>query len=75
MRFSRRMDQGSNLALPRTELDALNEMAVLVAEGHEMPTLLQRVINRAAALVGVEEGFLYLTQPDGTLVLVAAVAC
>ena len=73
--FQRRRSATDRVAggtFPRAELDALHETAVLVADRHEMPELLRLILTRAAALVGVEDAFLYLLQPDGkTLVVVA----
>jgi len=61
-------------AFPRAELDALHETAVLVADRHEMPELLRLILTRAAALVGVEDAYLYLLQSDRqSLVAVAGI--
>ena len=60
--------------LPRAELDALHETALLVAERREMPELLHLILTRAAALVGVKDAFLYLLEPDRqTLAIVAGI--
>src|SRR6478609_556296 len=59
---------------PRAELDALHETTLLVAERREMPELLRLILTRAAALVGVEDAFLYLLKPDRqTLAIVAGI--
>ena len=60
----RRTSTTSEEALPRAELDALHETALLVAERHEMPELLPLILARAAELVGASGGYLYLFQPD-----------
>jgi diguanylate cyclase (GGDEF)-like protein len=59
-------------ALPRAELDALHETAVLVADRHEMPELLHLILVRAGALLAVEHGYLYLVQPDRESLAVVA---
>ena len=67
-------DVSSDGAFPRAELDALHETALLVADRHEMPELLRLILTRAAALVGVDDAFLYFLKPDGqTLVIVAGI--
>ena len=39
-----------------------------------MPELLRLILTRAAALVGVDDAFLYFLKPDGqTLVIVAGI--
>ena len=64
----------SDGAFPRAELDALHETALLVADRHEMPELLRLILTRAAALVGVDDAFLYFLKPDGqTLAIVAGI--
>ena len=76
-RLNRRRPSPAELpdgTLPRAELDALHETAILVAERHEMPELLRLILARAAELVGVEDGYLYLLQPDRqSLVVVAGI--
>ena len=48
----------------RAELNALHETAMLVAERHGVSELMPLILARVAALVDVEDGFLYLVQPD-----------
>jgi GAF domain-containing protein len=55
-----------------TELDALHETAVLVAERHEMAELHRLILTRAAVLVGVEDAFLHLLEPDREKLVVVA---
>ena len=58
----------------RSELDALHETAVLVAERHEIPELQHRILAKAAALFAVDDGYLYLIEPDrDTLALVTGI--
>ena len=64
----------SNGAFPRAELDALHETALLVADRREMPELLRLILTRAAALIGVDDAFLYFLKPDEqTLRIVAGI--
>ncbi|WP_411278162.1 diguanylate cyclase [Gaiella sp.] len=54
----------SDAALHLAELGALNGVAALVAERHETPVLLRLILSKAAALFGVDDGHLYLVEPD-----------
>lgn len=61
------------LARRTRELDALNEIALAINSQPTLAALLDKVVELAADLVGVHAGGVYLMQPDGeTLELAAA---
>ena len=62
----------SDVALQLAELAALREIAALVAERHEIPRLLHLILVNAAALIGVDDGYLFLIEPDRDALSLAA---
>ncbi|MGQ9713994.1 MAG: GAF domain-containing protein [Anaerolineae bacterium] len=54
------------------EMTALRELALQMAEPQPLEALLQRVVEEAARLAGVDAGSLYLLEETGTLMLAAA---
>ena len=62
----------ADVALQLSELRALREIAALVAERHEVPRLLHLILVHAAALVEVDDGYLYLIEPDRETLSLAA---
>ncbi|MCY7304327.1 MAG: diguanylate cyclase [Thermoleophilia bacterium] len=71
--IQRRSSAGpSEVALRLAELGALRELAALVAERYEIPRLLHLILVNAAALVGVDDGYLYLVEADRDALSLAA---
>lgn len=60
------------LARRARELDALNEIALAINSQPNLAALLDKVVELAAELVGVHAGGIYLLQPDGETLELAA---
>jgi diguanylate cyclase (GGDEF)-like protein len=50
-------------------LRALDETALALLDRHDSSSLLETILTRATALLGTPHGFIYLAEPDGTLVI------
>jgi len=50
-------------------LRALDETALALLDGHDSTVLLETILARATALLGTPHGYIYLTEPDGSLVI------
>jgi len=50
-------------------LRALDETALALLDGHDSTVLLETILTRATALLGTPHGYIYLAEPDGSLVI------
>ena len=50
-------------------LRALDETALALLDGHDSTVLLETILSRATALLGTPHGYIYLGEPDGSLVI------
>lgn len=62
-------DPGADLARD-AYLSALNETALALMDHLDPAELLQTIMVRAAGLIGVDHGFIYLVEPDGSALVV-----
>ncbi len=60
-----RVQAEERLARHAREMAALYETSLEINSQPDLPTLLQAIVRRAARLVGVQMGGLYLVRPDG----------